>query len=310
MKWVLLAAALLAGCGASSAPEQAEDPLACLPDEAPREGPLRVLITPIAGAHTRTAGDLLDRYLEAALKIPVTVAVAESYETLQARLALPPGAEGAADVGVFAPLAFVRALDAIGGAPLACASSDGSPTYVGYLVVRGDRDDLNTLEDLRGRRIAWVDPLSTSGYLYPRALLRWRGHAAEGYFDETPRGDGLPFTGDHLSALRAVLEGRADVAAVSSTYVHQPPLLAGIDARALRVVAKTERIPMDCAVARADLSRSLAMRVREALLALGRHPEHAQSLGEYWGFAAFVPYEPSRYARIAEVLATEESAGL
>ena len=297
-------AALLAGCLlVSCSPESAEravapDPIERLPDVAARPAPLRLAVTPIAGDETQAAADLLGAYLAGALGGPVVTDIAATYATLADRVALPTGDPRAVDLAVLSPLAFVDARARIDLVPLATASTHGSPTYIGLLMVRTDREDLRGLEDLRGTAVAWVHPLSTSGYLYPRALLRHRGLDPNHFFGEER------VVGDHVSALRAVAEGRTAMAAVSSTYVVHPEI-HDVDLSALRVLAKTERIPMDCAVVRADLSRRRAAAVRDALLALDRHPEHAAPLARAWGFATFVPYAADRYARIEQVRTVE-----
>ncbi len=287
----------LVASGCSETPERAPvhaDPLERLPDRAPRPGPLRLAVTPIAGDDTQAAADLLGAYLEEALGAPVVTDTARSYATLADRVGRGIDDAEAVDLAFLSPLTFVEARTRVALVPLATASAQGSPTYLGLLMVRADRDDLHTLDDLRGSRVAWVHPLSTSGYLFPRALLRHRGHDPDAFFGTSA------FVGDHLSALRAVAEGRADVAAVSSTYIVRP-VTHDIDVGKLRVVAKTERLPLDCAVVRADLSKRRAAAIRDALLALDRHPEHSAKIGRVWGLEAFVPYIPDRYARIEHI---------
>lgn len=302
----LILVLLFAGCvPGGCSPEATErqvvaDPIDRLPDFPPRLAPLRLAVTPIAGGGTKVAADLLGAYLAEVLGGPVVTVVATSYASLGDRVGRPFDDPRALDLAVFSPLAFVDARSRHDMVPLASASTHGSPTYLGLLVVRADRDDLTELDHLRGTTVAWVDPLSTSGYLFPRALLRHRGHDPTRLFGEDL------VVGDHVSAMRAVVDGRAAVAAVSSTYVEHPEV-HDVDVRALRVLAKTERIPMDCAVVRADLSRRRAEAVRAALLTLDRHPEHAEPLARAWGFAAFVPYVADRYARIEALRAVEAS---
>src|SRR5690606_8737789 len=66
-----------------------------------------------------------------------------------------------------------------------------------------------TLERLSGKHAAWVDPLSLGGYLLVAHHLRERGIEPDTTFASQR------FLGSHPAALAEVLEGRADVAAVS-----------------------------------------------------------------------------------------------
>ena len=48
---------------------------------------------------------------------------------------------------------------------------DGSVSYISVMVVRAD-SGITSLEQMRGKSLAWADPNSTSGYLIPRFALR------------------------------------------------------------------------------------------------------------------------------------------
>ena len=74
----------------------------------------------------------------------------------------------------------------------------------------------------------------------------------------------------------------------------------------LRVVAKTERIPLDCLVVRNTLDRGLAQRLETALLRLDESPLDSERLSQGWGMGAFVPFAAESYARIEQVLEAEE----
>ncbi len=51
---------------------------------------------------------------------------------------------------------------------------DGSTSYVAVMYVRAD-SGITSLEQMRGRSMAWADPNSASGFLIPRAALRQAG---------------------------------------------------------------------------------------------------------------------------------------
>lgn len=302
----------LAACGAGNTPVDGEVELA----RVLRGGSLervRVVVTPISGPDTAAAVAPLEAYLEEYLGIDVDVDVAKSYDALEHRLAMDADEPRAADVAVISPLAYVSARRRVELVPIAGASSHGSPTYSGYLVVRKKRQELQALGDLKGTRIAWVHELSTSGYLYPRSLIRWRGHDPEVFFDESPgqTGDGapLPFAGDHISALKAVVNGDVDVAAVSSSYMRPGREFAGLDGSALRVVAKTERIPFDCVVVRPEVPAGTAVALQNALLQLEHHEDVSQQLASRWAFGSFVPFDHDGYERIEAVWDAEQVWG-
>lgn len=78
--------------------------------------------------------------------------------------------------------------------------------YRSALVVR--KGEAHGLADLQGFHAAWVDRLSTAGYLLPIAHLRAQGHEPEELLARQAH------HGSYGRALRAVLERDADLAAI------------------------------------------------------------------------------------------------
>lgn len=114
------------------------------------------------------------------------------------------------EVAALGPSGYAGAwLDTNGGVePLVTAQeSDGSISYVAVMVVRAD-SGITSLEQMRGKSLAWADPNSTSGYLIPRFALRRQGIAVDGtgYFARTG------FAGGHEQGVVAVLQRQYDAA--------------------------------------------------------------------------------------------------
>ncbi|MBP0462538.1 phosphate/phosphite/phosphonate ABC transporter substrate-binding protein [Roseomonas sp. PWR1] len=112
------------------------------------------------------------------------------------------------EVAALGPSGYAGAwLDTNGGVePLLTAEeSDGSISYVAVMVVRAD-SGITSLEQMRGKSLAWADPNSTSGYLIPRFALRRQGIAVDGsgYFSRTG------FAGGHEQGVVAVLQRQYD----------------------------------------------------------------------------------------------------
>lgn len=88
--------------------------------------------------------------------------------------------------------------------PVVCAVRGGSPTYVGQIAVRRD-SDIQSPEDLIGRRVIGASPSSTSGNLMPSGMLLERG------LDKSQFA-AMDFAGGHDKAARAALGGGYDAA--------------------------------------------------------------------------------------------------
>lgn len=114
------------------------------------------------------------------------------------------------EVAGMGPSAYAGAwLDTNGGIePLTIIQQgDGSIAYVSVMVVRRD-SGIESLEQMRGRSLAWADPNSASGYLIPRFQLRRQGIGVEPgqFFGRTG------FAGGHEQAVVAVLQRQYDAA--------------------------------------------------------------------------------------------------
>src|SRR6266478_340802 len=131
---------------------------------------LKFGFTPVLGeAEMRAEFEPLAAYLSDAIGQKVVLYVSKDYGDLRTQMEA-----GAVDIGSFSPFSYVDAMR--GGRIRIIAQSilEGSATYRGIIVARKD-SGLKTVADLKGKRFAFVDPKSASGYVYPRAMLIERG---------------------------------------------------------------------------------------------------------------------------------------
>lgn len=284
----------LAACrdqSVSAHKDEAADPLGALGDDGVMPSELRIGITPSRGAETHKLLQPLFEYLSSRLDISVRGVTAASYEDLAGLMS-----SQSIELGVFSPAAYVVAQPTMHAVAIATATLDGSPTYLGYIVTRGSEYGIRpTLAELKGKTIAWVNKDSTSGYLYPRAMLAEKGIDADAFFGEPQ------FADNHEEALRRVIEGDVDVAAAASPFVNPESHTTVPGSTKLVVVAKTRRIPLDCVAIHKRIRRDLAKSVRSALLAMV-HDNNGTSakLDATWGLDGFV--KPMRYDEVAAVL--------
>jgi phosphonate transport system ATP-binding protein len=127
--------------------------------------------------------------------LPTEIFVAQDYsglvEALRGR---------SIDFAFFAPVSYVFAERIADARVLLKAERKGKPYYYGSIVVNSD-SSYHTLADLKGRDIAWVDPTSASGYIFPKAALVERGIDTKTYFRQER------FAGGHDAVLLAVING-------------------------------------------------------------------------------------------------------
>ena len=80
---------------------------------------------------------------------------------------------------------------------------DGSTGYHSVLVARAD-SGITSLEDMKGKRLGYADPNSTSGYLIPVVSFQKEGINPDAYFASTQ------FSGGHEQNVLAVVSGDID----------------------------------------------------------------------------------------------------
>ena len=256
-----------------------------------------------AGIHRLTWGitpyldpdEMGDRYrpildqVAARIGCPIDLVVGADYADMEAR-----AVRGEVDVAVLPPYAWCRASRQNEGLEVfATHVADGSPTYGAYLIVP-DESPINSVEDLRGRRFAYVDPHSTSGWLFPAArMLRDGLHPLE---DVEPL-----FLGAHDRVFDAVASGEADAGAVYGAALAEGRLRRE-DGQRIRVVAKTRRIPHDAYVVRAGFPPEAALALGRALAELStRTPDGRRLLSSMLRLNGFVPVDDEHYEGVREV---------
>jgi len=218
---------------------------------------VRLGVTPFTDkeAMHREFASLLD-FLSGRLGVPVSLVIAENYSDLGTRMR-----EQSVDLAKFSPLSYVEAKMADPGLRLLLRQvREGSTTYLGYVYTRAE-DPARTIHDLEGRSFCFVDPHSTSGYLYPRALMFEQGIDPDAFFGS------IVFGGHHSACIEKVLAGEVDAGATYSGKIFSSRR-KGIPVHRLKILGKTSRIPCDAYCVRSDLPRAAAERIKQELMAL------------------------------------------
>jgi PAS domain S-box-containing protein len=103
------------------------------------------------------------------------------------------------------------------------------PVFGGVIFCRADRNDIQSLQDLVGKRFAAVSPSSLGGW-----HSAWREFEHLGIHPQKDFSH-LAFSGTHDAVVEAVLDGRVDGGTVRSTQLERMALEGVINLRELRV---------------------------------------------------------------------------
>lgn len=106
--------------------------------------------------------------------------------------------------------------------PIVMKAEDGDPNkaiYHSVLITNSANSDINSIQDIKGRTMAFVDPDSTSGNLVPTAEII-QAFPDEGLNSDMLHTNGdffeaVSYSGSHQAGLQAVVKGDVDVAPIS-----------------------------------------------------------------------------------------------
>jgi len=258
-----------------------------VPGAAPGAEPtLHLVLTPSQKpTDLLAAGDEFGRVLGRLVGIPVRVTVASDYAAVIEALR-----NRTADLAFVHPGGYVLAHREARATIVARNLWHGKSSFISRIFVRKE-SSIRSVEELRGKTIAFVDPASSSGYIYPMVLLVQRGlvknRDPRTFFKE------VVFSGAHDASMRALLNGHVDAIAsfdlAREQYVKDPA-----ERERIVVVAETPEIPEAGIAARDGLDPALFARVRAALLQI-KAPAHASLLERLYEIDGFAPAEDRDY---------------
>lgn len=234
--------------------------------------------------------DEITSYLVEELAMPV-----EGFVTQDHAAAVEALRNGDADISFMGALPYVLAHDQTGAEVILAEVYRGSPVYTGRIFVRKD-SDIETLADLAGKSIAFADPISESGYLYPldefvQAGLLERGDDPQGFFSN------VYFAGGYQQSLQAVVNGFVDAAGASqyAEFLVTPDQLAE-----LTWIAESDPIPSHVILVRKGLDSARIEAFKQAMLKLNE-PEFQHLLKYVYSPDGYVEATHDDYASVEEV---------
>ncbi|TAE59686.1 MAG: phosphate/phosphite/phosphonate ABC transporter substrate-binding protein [Nostocales cyanobacterium] len=162
-----------------------------------------------------------------------------------------------------------------------------------------------TLEQLRGKKMAFTSPTSGSGFIFPVSEL-----VKQGFVPNKERLDNffgqVTYGGNYSKALEAVVRGQAEVAAVSE-YALFPPYLSAEDRSKVRVLHKISGVPAHGIAIDDDVPVVMREKLINALLKLNKSENNAL-LKNLYNSTELVRVDHSRH--LAPVRSAIKNAGL
>ncbi len=168
------------------------------------------------------------------------------------------------------------------------AKADGSFGYEMEIIVPAN-SDIQSIEDLKGRQIAFTEPTSNSGYKAPSALLSSQFNMVEG------RDFNALFSGGHDNSILGVANGDYEAAAIANSVMKRMIERGVISADQVRSIYRSQTFPTTGYGYVYNLDPELAAKVREAFATFNWEGTSLQQEFSKSGEAQFIPITYQEY---------------
>lgn len=132
------------------------------------------------------------------------------------------------------------------------------PYYKGVFFVLRD-SPYNTLFELKDKLFGFVDKTSTSGYVYPRMMLKGLGITPETFFSR------VSFVGEHAKIFESLKNGKLDAGVSNYDSFDKAKTVHG---NIFRVIGETAEIPSGAFVASSSVEAGLVKKLEAVLLSI------------------------------------------
>ena len=169
------------------------------------------------------------------------------------------------DIAYMGPASYINLTKQFGDKPiLVRLEVNGFPYFQGNIITRAD-SGINSIKDLKGKRIAFGDPNSTMSYIVPHHML----HQENVFLDSRKSHS---FLHSHNNVALSVLAGDFDAGAV------KPAVFKKFEKRGLRTIALTPKISEHLFVTRANFPEAKIRAFRKAMLTMKDSAEGIKAL--------------------------------
>lgn len=289
---IALAAVIITGCGKQSTESQSGA------DIGTAANPIKMAMVPSLDTQKLVvSGEKLTQLMEKETGLKYEISVPTSYTAVITAM----GA-GTVDIGWLSPIPYIIAHDKYGVKVILKTVRKGSTDYYSFIIARSD-SGIKKLADLKGKKFAYGDPVSTSGAIYPKHLIRTSGYDPDTFFSD------VIYAGAHDRVVMAVYNKQVDAGAIYG----QP----GDDARnrvmtalpdvlsKTSVIAQSIPIPNDTVSLRKGLPPAIEKKILNGLLAVSKSAEGRKILYEVGSIDGFAPAKDKDYDSVRAVARAE-----
>jgi len=198
---------------------------------------------------------------------------------------------GSVDFGIIPPFSSLLAQKQSNAKPiLTSKGKTGKPGYTAELYVRKD-SGIKSLQDVKGKKVAFVDPSSSSGYIYPGAMLVEAGLNLD-------KDISYQFSGGHDKSLQLLLNKDVDVIAtfdgVEDRYAKDFPQ-AKTD---IQKLATSDMIPGVMVTTSSKMDKELQDKLEKALRDIENDPKMKELFTKMFSITGFTDVDQDAYKKV------------
>ena len=181
-----------------------------------------------------------------------------------------------------------------GAKPLLLTERDGVSRYTTVFFARKD-SGIRSLKDMRGRRVAFQNPYSTSAYYVPASELLDQGYQLEILLSPMdraePQGVGYIFARTELNIATWVHKRLVDVGVMSNLDWQNPQRVPAAFRNDLQIVYESPPYPRALEMGRGTMDPKVAARLREVLIEASNDPDAREALLRFFKTTRFMPVD-------------------
>lgn len=260
------------------------------------KNPIKVYFIPSVDARVLEQNSkVFETYMEANTPYKYEISIPQSYIAVVEALG-----SNRADVAAINTFGYILANEKYGAQAKLVQIRHGASTYQAQIIVRAD-SPIKTLADIAGKKMAFVDPASTSGFLLPKKMLQDKGIKPSQEI----------FAMKHDSVVSMVYQGQADAGAT----FYSPEADGEVqDARRLvktqypdvvekvKVLELTESIPNEPIIFRKELPEEMKKTISETILKFISTPEGKEVFKSVYGVTELRPTTDQDYDGVRAIL--------
>lgn len=228
--------------------------------------------------------------------LPLAAFVSSDFKTMIAALRA-----GKVHVAFLPPFALIEAERSADAKVLLKAVRNGQPHFYSAIITA---KPFKSIRELKGKSIAWTDPMSASGHIIPKMMLKEMGIPLDTFFSKQI------FLGKNDSLVRAVAEGHVDAGATFAVdaqaktgawtqYLSDPKAQRKI--RVLQVSPPIAGDTVSTTNAFYKKHRAIVDTVVSTLVDLGNTEEGRKILKDLYSIERLVPAEQKDYEPLRKI---------